>query len=158
MCNGEKQFWSSFLFFYSTSLPSFLFEAVFAFCRASLGAQMVKNLPAVQESRVQSLSWEDPLEKEWQPTPVFLPGKSYGWRSLVGYSPWGHKESDTTEQLSLTHSLTASSRSSHIHTLTQYLVKKRIRSKSNNKKDEMTGKLSVNTRNKAYNETRANMK
>ena len=37
---------------------------MFAFCRASLGAQMVKNLPAVQESRVQSLSWEDPLEKE----------------------------------------------------------------------------------------------
>jgi len=29
----------------------------------------------------------------WQPTPVFLPGKSQGWRSLVGYSPWGHKES-----------------------------------------------------------------
>ena len=126
--------------------------------RASLVAQTVKSLPTTWETQVRFLGWEDPLEKEWQPTPVFLPGKSYGWRSLVGYSPWGHKESDTTEQLSLTHSLTASSRSSHIHTLTQYLVKKRIRSKSNNKKDEMTGKLSVNTRNKAYNETRANMK
>ena len=34
---------------------------------------------------------------EWQPTPVLLPGKSHGQRSLVGYSPWGHKESDTTE-------------------------------------------------------------
>ena len=34
-----------------------------------------------------------------QPTPVFLPGKSHGQRSLVGYSPWGRKESDTTEQL-----------------------------------------------------------
>ena len=33
------------------------------------------------------------------PTPVFLPGKSHGRRSLVGYSPWGHKESDTTERL-----------------------------------------------------------
>ena len=33
----------------------------------------------------------------WQPTPVFLPGKSQGWRSLVGYSPWGHKESDMTK-------------------------------------------------------------
>ena len=33
------------------------------------------------------------------PTPVFLPGKSHGWTSLVGYSPWGHKESDTTERL-----------------------------------------------------------
>ena len=37
--------------------------------------------------------------RKWQPTPVVLPGKSHGWRSLVGYSPWGHKESDTTEWL-----------------------------------------------------------
>ena len=37
--------------------------------------------------------------RKWQPTPVLLRGKSHGWRSLVGYSPWGHKESDTTEQL-----------------------------------------------------------
>ena len=36
--------------------------------------------------------------RKWQPTPVFLPGKSYGQRSLVGYNPWGHKESDTTER------------------------------------------------------------
>ena len=65
----------------------------------SLMAQRVKCLPAMQETRVQSLGWEDPLEKEWQPTPVFLPGKSHGQRSLVGYSPWGRKESDMTEQL-----------------------------------------------------------
>ena len=38
-----------------------------------------------------------PWRRKWQPTPVFLPGKSHGWRSLVGYSPWGRKESDTTE-------------------------------------------------------------
>ena len=37
--------------------------------------------------------------RKWQSTPVLLPGKSHGRRSLVGYSPWGHKESDTTEQL-----------------------------------------------------------
>ena len=43
------------------------------------------------------LGQEDPLEEEWQPTPVFLPGESHGQRSLVGYSPKGHKESDTTE-------------------------------------------------------------
>ena len=36
---------------------------------------------------------------QWQPTPVLLPGKSHGWKSLVGCSPWGHKESDTTERL-----------------------------------------------------------
>ena len=37
--------------------------------------------------------------RQWHPTPVLWPGKSHGWRSLVGYSPWGHEESDTTEQL-----------------------------------------------------------
>ena len=37
--------------------------------------------------------------RKWQPTLVLLPGKSYGWRSLVGYCPWGHKESDMTEWL-----------------------------------------------------------
>ena len=41
-----------------------------------------------------------PWSRKWQPTPVFLPGKFHGQRSLVGYSPWGHKELDTTEQLS----------------------------------------------------------
>ena len=38
-----------------------------------------------------------PWRRKWQPTPVFLPGESHGWRSLLGYSPRGHKESDTTE-------------------------------------------------------------
>ena len=56
--------------------------------KASLVTQMVKNLPAIQETRVQCLGWEDPLKREWQPTPVFLPGESpHGQRSLVGYSP-----------------------------------------------------------------------
>ena len=40
-----------------------------------------------------------PWRRKWQPTPVFLPGESHGRRSLVGYSPWGRKESDTAEQL-----------------------------------------------------------
>ena len=42
-----------------------------------------------------------PWRRKWQPTPVFLPGESHAQRSLVGYSPWGHKESDTTERLTL---------------------------------------------------------
>ena len=37
--------------------------------------------------------------RKWQPTPVLLPGKFHGWRSLVGYNPWGHKELDSTEWL-----------------------------------------------------------
>ena len=59
-----------------------------------------KNLPAKQETWVRSLGWKDLLEKEQQPTPVFLPGQSHGQRNLVGCSPWGLKEQDTTEQLS----------------------------------------------------------
>ena len=66
-------------------------------------AQAVKNLPAMQETRVQSLGREDPLEKKL-PTSVFLPGEFHGQRSLVGYSPWGGKEVDTVEcPLSLFH-------------------------------------------------------
>ena len=53
--------------------------------RASLIAQMVKNLPEMKETRVRKIPWR----RKWQPTPVFLPGKSHGQRSLVGYSPWG---------------------------------------------------------------------
>ena len=45
-----------------------------------------------------------PWRRAWQPTPVFLPGESHGQRSLAGYSPWSHKESDITEQLS-THNM-----------------------------------------------------
>ena len=37
--------------------------------------------------------------RQWHPTPVLLPGKSHGWRSLVGYSPWSHEELDTTERI-----------------------------------------------------------
>ena len=40
-----------------------------------------------------------PRRRQWQPTPVLLPGKSHGWRSQVGCSPWGRKESDTTERI-----------------------------------------------------------
>ena len=66
---------------------------------ASLVAQSVKNLPAVQETQVQSLGWEDPLEKGMATHPAFLLGEFHGQRSLVGFSPWGRQESDTTEQL-----------------------------------------------------------
>ena len=49
-----------------------------------------KESPAIQETWFRSLGQEDPLEK--QPTPVFLPGKCHGQRSLLGYSPWGCKK------------------------------------------------------------------
>ena len=64
---------------------------------ASLVAQMVKNLSAVQETRVQSLVWKIPWSRAWQPTPVFLPGESHRQKTPAGYSPCGHKDSDMTE-------------------------------------------------------------
>ena len=62
--------------------PSFICK------RASLVAQMVRNLPAIQETQVQSLGGEDPLEKGMLPTPVFLPEEFHRQRSLIGYSLW----------------------------------------------------------------------
>ena len=61
---------------------------------------MVKNPPAMQEMRVQSLGWEDPLEKEMETHSSILAWRIHGQRSLVGYSPWGRKELDRTERLS----------------------------------------------------------
>ena len=58
---------------------------------------MVRNPSAVQETRVQSLGWEDPLEKEMMTHSSILARESCGQRSLVGYSSSGHKELDTTE-------------------------------------------------------------
>ena len=60
------------------------------------GGSAGKELPEMWETWVQSLGWEDPLEKERLPTPVFWPREFHG---LNG--PWGFKELDTTEQLSL---------------------------------------------------------
>ena len=57
----------------------------------------------MQETWVQSLVRMIPWKGKWQPTPVFLPGTSHGQRSLAGYSPWGHKESDMTDRLTHTH-------------------------------------------------------
>ena len=55
-------------------------------------SQIMQNQPGF-DSWVKKTPWR----REWQPTPVFLPGKFHGQRSLAGYSPWSHKESDMTE-------------------------------------------------------------
>ena len=58
---------------------------------------MVKNTPAMQEIRVWSLGQEDPLEKGMATQPSILAWRIPWKRSLVGYSPWSHKESDMTD-------------------------------------------------------------
>ena len=66
-------------------------------------AQQVKNTPPMQktqEMQVPSLGWEDPLEEEMATPSSILAEKSYGQRSLVGYSPKGHKQLVMTERLS----------------------------------------------------------
>ena len=63
-----------------------------------LPAQMVKNLPASRRPRFDPWVWKIPWRREWPPNPVFLPGEFHGERYLADYSPWGRKESDTTEQ------------------------------------------------------------
>ena len=66
---------------------------------ASLVAQTVKNLPVMQETRFDPWVGKIPWRRKWQPIPIFLPGEFHRQRSLVGCSPWGHKESDRIEQL-----------------------------------------------------------
>ena len=70
----------------------------------SLVAQIVKNMPAMLETQVQSLVRKIRWRREWQPTPVFLPGEVHGQRSLASYSPWSlqrvrHKWASNTGHL-----------------------------------------------------------
>ena len=61
----------------------------------SMGSQRVGHNKATSLSLFTLMHWR----RKWQPTPVLLPGISHGWRSVIGYSPLGHKEADTTEQI-----------------------------------------------------------
>ena len=76
---------------------SLLFNGLFRLVMTSLVAQTVKRLSMMRETRVRSLGWEDPLEKEMAIHSSTIARKSHGQRTLVGYSPWGRKESDMTE-------------------------------------------------------------
>ena len=66
---------------------------------ASLVVQKLKRLLQCRRPGFDPWVRKIPWRRKWQPTPVYLPGESHGWRSLVGYSPWGRKGSDTTERL-----------------------------------------------------------
>ena len=71
-------------------------------CLTSLSIITPRSIRVVTDDRIWSFLWLSsiPLQRrQWHPTPVLLPGKSHGWRSLVGCSPGGHEESNMTEQL-----------------------------------------------------------
>ena len=89
---GKPAYLDSMLFFK-------IFLIVIKYTWASLMAQMVQNLSVIWETCVWILDWEDPLEEDMV-THLFLLENPQGQRSLVGYSPWGQKEADTTKWLS----------------------------------------------------------
>ena len=81
----------------ATLTPSFIYSTTNAI--SDIYWEHVMGKPAMQETRVRSWVGKILWRRKWQPTPVSLPGKSHGQRSLVGYSPWGCKELVTAEQL-----------------------------------------------------------
>ena len=93
------QFYKVFPFFLKKKKKSVLKEAI-RWGQASWdspGGRVLKNLPQWRRCRFPTLGREDPWRRKWHRTPVFLPGKTHGQRSLAGCSPWGHKEPDTAE-------------------------------------------------------------
>ena len=80
-----------------TRLSDFTIQHMQTTFWASLVAQSVEKLPAVQETWFDSWVGKIPWRRKWQPTPVFLPGESHGQRSLVGYGSQSRKELDTTK-------------------------------------------------------------
>ena len=93
---GSVQWLSSFW-------PFFFFQLFILYWHMGfLGGLAVKNLPTVPDTWVQSLGWEDPLEKGMATHSSILTWRIHRQRSLVGYSPWGCRESKTTQQQMLT--------------------------------------------------------
>ena len=90
----------------SCSLVSNSFETPWTV--AGLPRQLSSKRICMQRRRCRFDPWvrKIPWRRAWQPTPVFFPGESHGQRSLVGYSPWGCKESDTTEVTECVHACT----------------------------------------------------
>ena len=86
-----------FIFFYDFILEGKLYLTIVLTDRASPVAQMVKILPATQETWIQSLCWEDPWAREMATTPALLSEEIHGQRSLMGCNPWGGEESDATD-------------------------------------------------------------
>jgi len=90
---------------------------------ASLVAQMVKNLPAIQNTWVRSLDWDYPLEKGMATHSSILAWRIHPMdRSLAGHSPWGCKESDTTERLYFHFSFNGSDRYQALSRVSQQLA------------------------------------
>ena len=75
----------------------FVYKAALCIIEGFPGDSVVRNLPAVRETWTWSLGGKTLWRRAWQPTPVFLPGESHEQKGLAAYSPYGRKQSDTTE-------------------------------------------------------------
>ena len=73
------------------------FQVPMQYCSLQHQSLLLSPVTSTKQQR-KTIEWER-WRRQWQPTPVVLPGKSHGWRGLVGFSPWGHEESDTTKWL-----------------------------------------------------------
>ena len=89
---------------------------------SDLVAQTVKRLPAMWETWVKSHVSKIPWKRLWQPTPLFLPGKFHGERSLAGFSSWDHKESDTTERVTHRQSISLPVELNWLISKSEYLI------------------------------------
>ena len=96
MGGQEPNFWKCHLVmtFYSYDQPPSLTSSVHFPCQTCVWKSWVHYSLLTEFTGFYRID----QRRQWQPTPVLLPGKSHGWRSLVGYSPWHREESDTTEQ------------------------------------------------------------
>ena len=96
-CLRIRKYCWFFIFLICSCEISFILWSI----RPSLVSQLVNNPPAVQETGFNPWVGKVPWTREWLPTPAFWPGEFHGQKSLSGYRPWGQKESDMTEWLSL---------------------------------------------------------
>ena len=104
---ARQEYWSGLPFLPPGDLPDPGIEP-FVACASCRQVYLLSHFPAGSDSKSICLQCGRPgfnpwvgkilWRRKWQPTPVFLPGKFHGWRNLVGYSPWGPKESDTSER------------------------------------------------------------
>ena len=98
-------------FFHSTLFPKNLFSLLcfsitHLYCRKIFhGKECTCQCRRLKRHGFNSSVGKTPWSRKWQPAPVFLPRKFHGQKSLVSHSPWGCKESDTTERLSTEHSM-----------------------------------------------------
>ena len=101
LCSSDAYKWKTQTYIYihihRTYIHLFIYMYIYSTSGFPGGSEVKETACQCRRPRFNPWIRKIPRKKEWQPTPVFLPGESHGQRSLVGYSPWGHKKSNMTE-------------------------------------------------------------